>query len=200
MAAMSDIDPTQPGPVALAPVRERIALLDAVRGLSIIGIAVVNVLFFAVPIVQLLSWQWDQGSLSEGLVRCAVTFLAEHQFYPIFAMLFGMGLAMQYERAKKTQRGFKRVYFRRVLVLLAFGVAHGVLLWYGDILALYALMGFVFFWFLNRSSRTILVSAVVLYMVPLLIEAVLALPDPHARTHGLAPDQAYSDAFFLRCS
>jgi uncharacterized protein len=186
MVAMSDIDATQPGPGSLSPVRERIALLDALRGLSIIGIAVVNVLFFAVPIVQLLSWQWDRSHLSESLVRCAVTFLAEYQFFPIFAVLFGMGLAMQYERSRPASRGFKRAFFRRILVLFAFGVAHGVLLWYGDILALYALMGFVFFWFLNRSPRTVLITAVVLFMVPLLIETLLTLPDPYAQKHGLA--------------
>ncbi|NLX13095.1 MAG: hypothetical protein GXY44_05485, partial [Phycisphaerales bacterium] len=163
-----------------APVAEtrRITLLDALRGLSILGIAVVNVQFFASSYMTLPDWRWNQIPLSEGIVRAAVVFFAEHHFFSIFSILFGMGLALQYRRMQEAMESFGGLYFRRLVVLLVFGIAHAILLWYGDILALYALVGIVVYWFRNASTKTLLGSAIVIFMVPVIIQSSLAMMNP----------------------
>lgn len=175
---------TEPGLLssvpAAAPVAEnrRIVLLDALRGLAILGIAVVNVQFFACPLLRLLSWRWDQVPPSEAIVRATITIFAEHHFFSIFAVLFGMGLALQYRRMRETGESFGGLYFRRLVVLLGFGITHALLLWYGDILALYALVGIVVYWFRDASPRTLLRWAIVIFMVPVAIQTGLMLLDP----------------------
>jgi len=159
--------------------QQRINVLDALRGMSILGIALVNVLFFAFPIAKLSEWQWSEVSRIEGISRSAVGFLVEGQFLPVFSMLFGMGLALQMQRSES---GFGKRYVRRLLILLAFGIAHGTLIWYGDILALYALLGFIIFWFRKCSPRTLLVTGLILFMVPPLIQIISAVQDPYAIT------------------
>jgi len=160
-------------------------LLDILRGISIIGIALINVQFFIMSISRLATWQWSQVSISEGLTRDGLSFFVERQFLSIFTILFGMGLALQYQRARQANQSFTGVAVRRLLALLALGVTHGVLLWYGDILALYALLGFIVLAFRNRSPRTRLVCGLIIFMVPVLLQAFLALPDPHARAKSL---------------
>ncbi len=180
---ISSVPPAAPA----APVAEsrRITLLDALRGLSILGIAVVNVQFFACPVLRLMSWRWDQVPRSEAFVRAAITFFAEHHFFSIFSILFGMGLALQYQRVQEAGERFGGLYFRRLFVLLAFGIAHGILLWYGDILALYALVGFIVFWFRNASSKTLLISAIVIFMVPVMVKMGLTLHQPNKEVPSL---------------
>ncbi len=177
---------------AAAPVAEtkRISLLDALRGLSILGIAVVNVQFFACSYLRLPDWRWGEVSLSEAIVRASITFFAEHHFFSIFAMLFGMGLALQYRRVQEAGKRFGGLYFRRLFVLFLFGIAHAILLWFGDILALYALVGIVVFWFRNASSRVLLISAVILFLVPVVAHVVMISRDPMREGKTLAESKA----------
>ncbi len=167
--------------VSSMPARERIVLLDVLRGFAILGMALVNVPFFGVPIARLIDWQWAQVSFSDGLVRCVVAFLADEKFLPIFAMLFGMGLALQNQRVQEAGNNFTKLFVRRLLILFGLGIAHGILIWYGDILALYAFLGFIVFWLRNRSSRTLLVCALVVFMVPMFIQVFLGLGDSGGR-------------------
>lgn len=171
--------------VSPIPQQERIALLDILRGVSIIGIALINILFFTIPILRLLTWEWSDVRFSEGLVRAGLTFFVERQFLSIFSILFGMGIAFQYERARQTGQRFLGVAIRRLLILLTIGIAHGLLLWYGDILALYALLGFVALGLRNRSPRTLLIIGLISFMVPVLMQALIALSDPYAQTKSL---------------
>src|SRR5690606_26988955 len=103
------------------------------RGFALLDIIVVKMAFFANPV----SAPHNPGSPNglDGILAWLVAFLAQGKFYPLFAMLFGVGFALQLERAGTT------VYLRRLVVLLVFGVLHGVFIWAGDILTAYALLG-----------------------------------------------------------
>ena len=75
---------------------------------------------------------------SASAKACAIS----SKFITLFAFMFGIGFAIQMDRA--AARGQRSVfYLRRLAVLFAFGILHLVLLWWGDILAVYAMMGFV---------------------------------------------------------
>ena len=174
--------PPTPQAASAAPVaeRDRIVVLDGLRGLAICGIAVVNIQFFAFPFADLGRWEWGRVSLPEAAARLAVMFFANYEFFSIFAMLFGMGLALQSRRAQQFNQPFVGLYLRRLAVLLVLGLAHALLLWYGDILALYALMAFIALWCRNLSPRTLLIAAAVLFLVPVVLEVFFMLQNPQA--------------------
>jgi uncharacterized protein len=69
--------------------------------------------------------------------------LISHKFYAIFSLLFGLGLAIQLERGRARDAPVLGTYARRVLVLFAIGAVHALLIWSGDVLHIYALLGFL---------------------------------------------------------
>ncbi len=148
----------------LAPVgeRERVFTLDALRGVAIFGVLIANVLTFAFP-----AWSAPAPGSGGGeqVSLLLVAFFVEGKFYVLFALLFGMGLALQSDRAEASGRAFAGVYVRRLGVLLVFGIAHGVLLYSGDILAFYAVLGVVAMALRRLRRRTLLVIAIALLMV-----------------------------------
>ncbi len=124
----------------------RIARIDALRGLAVFGILLVN----------LWSYTWGYESLRYGILPpdaslfdvaaiAFTAFFAEQKFYPIFAFLFGAS-AMLIAQSIHARTGrwseAQRLYKRRLWWLLACGVLHGALIWFGDILTLYALVAF----------------------------------------------------------
>ncbi|MET3575644.1 DUF418 domain-containing protein [Bhargavaea ullalensis] len=121
---------------------ERIDGLDYLRGFALLGIFVANMLFFHMPYVYVDPFTWFP-SLKDELSHMWVDILFQSSFYPLFAMLFGYGMNMQFEKAKAAGRPFLPMVSRRMAVLLAFGIIHAFLIWPGDILITYALMGFL---------------------------------------------------------
>ncbi len=159
--------------------RDRIIVLDSLRGLAIFGIAVVNIQFFAFPLAEVGRWNWQQVSFPEGVVRSAIASLANDEFFSIFAILFGMGLALQSRHAQQTNRPFVGLHLRRLAVLLMFGLAHALFLWYGDILALYAAVAFVALWCRNLSGRILLIAAGILFFIPVALHLFIIFQGPH---------------------
>ncbi len=174
--------PARPGPAPPAPVgdRERFATLDVLRGVAVLGILLVNVQFFAFTFAEASQWQWDQFAGLDKLSRAFVNFFAFGKFITIFSILFGMGLALQSERARRAVRPFAGLYTRRLVFLLLFGLIHGILFWYGDILSLYAVIGFVALLCRNVRPAALLITAAILLFIPILGLGGCALRDPGA--------------------
>ncbi len=160
-------------PGALEPVSagERIETLDLLRGFALLGILVVNVPLFGWPIYQLLTGVHVWASRADAMVDWAVRFLVQGKFYLLFSFLFGLGAAIQWERAQARGRRWGPFLARRFLVLLGIGLAHAFLLWEGDILVCYAMCGFLLLAFCNRKPKTLLIWAVVLSLIPVLLYA-----------------------------
>lgn len=155
---------------ALTPVapQERIASLDVLRGFALFGILTVNMIGFSWPVeIMVLRadfWESPVDAVADG----AIQFLAEGKFYPLFAFLFGLGAALQMERAESLGAKFTGRFCRRLLVLLGFGLAHALLLWEGDILVWYALCGFLLLPFRKRQPTTVLIWALICLLLPAL--------------------------------
>ncbi len=120
--------------------QERIATLDILRGISLLGILLVNMFAFYLPMpyIDLASWftrpsdiVWQQN----------LDIYVQSSFYPLFAMLFGYGLAMQWQKAQSREQNFYTIGLRRLSILFVFGFLHAVLIWWGDILMTYAFCG-----------------------------------------------------------
>jgi uncharacterized protein len=138
------------GPV---PSAERITVVDCLRGAALFGILAANMRGFAAPAEAYMRPEllWSGIDL---FVQSLVDWLISGKFITIFSALFGAGFAILMERA--AARGYgASFYLRRMTVLLAIGVIHAFLIWWGDILVSYALCGFFLVLFRRRAQRTV---------------------------------------------
>jgi len=163
-------EPTQPGQqtpsesgsteaAPMSPVRPgaRIWVVDALRGFALLGILLVNMGLFRQPIYALMLPPPPDLALADRAATWLITLLAEGKFYSMFSLLFGFGFALQLRRAERRGAGFVPLYARRLAVLILFGMAHAFLLWTGDILILYGILGFGLILFRKARARTLLV-------------------------------------------
>jgi uncharacterized protein len=147
-----------------APTRERIPALDVLRGIAVAGILFANVLvFFGVIFLPA-----DRAAaLPTAAYDRVVTFLEhvfiEGKFYSIFSLLFGIGFGVQLSRGGEAALPRFR---RRLRILLAIGAIHAFLIWAGDILMLYALLGFTMPWFARRPDRALARWCLILLSLP----------------------------------
>jgi uncharacterized protein len=120
----------------------RDARIDALRGAALGGILLINVQSFlsgaASPIGYLPA---DAGWADYVAYFLTATFVF-NKFMPLFAMLFGAGFAMLYDKLKARYGNPRALYRRRLTWLLVFGLLHGLFLYFGDITHTYALAGF----------------------------------------------------------
>jgi uncharacterized protein len=166
---------------------ERIDMLDAIRGVALFGILLMNLEAFNGPIMQAMSG--IDPSL-HGLDRIADAFIyifVQGKFWTLFSLLFGIGFAIMYDSAARSGADFRRVYKRRLWALLAIGAAHGILVWEGDILFTYALAGFVLLWRMKSDAVPRLSRIIMLYCAPL---ALLAFAGAMSGNHDDGADIA----------
>jgi len=143
------------------------------RGWALFGILVCNLVLFG-PINLWVVWP-DQV---QRIALQLVDYLASGKFYTLFSFLFGIGFAIQLERAERRGGRFLGVYVRRMVVLLAMGLVHS-LFWDGDFLHRYALMGMLLLLFRRFSPRALLIAALVFFIVsPVLHQGIERLGQP----------------------
>jgi uncharacterized protein len=152
--------------VSPLPVNERIATLDIVRGFALLGILIMNMPGFANSffIEADGSHLWP-GTLDQR-AELARDMLFSGKFNSMFSLLFGIGFTIQLGRLLERQPDRAvAIYTRRLLALLAFGVVHTVVFWNGDVLHIYALLGFALLFLRNVSNRVVyaLIGACLLY-------------------------------------
>ena len=125
--------------------RERIEVVDALRAFALAGILQVNIQSFAWGAGDPLGFFLEPPGLADTVVHLLVGTFVSTKFLSIFAFLFGFGFALQWRslRGRLAAAEARVLYRRRLLFLLALGLAHGVLLYFGEILAAYALIGFL---------------------------------------------------------
>ena len=151
-----------PSPVAAA---ERVVALDVLRGFALFGIVLINLTAFKAPGgPPALGFE---GAFGDRLVLWGLVTLVESKFFTLFSLLFGVGFGVQLVRAEAKGAALGARFFRRLLILGLFGVLHVVLLWEGDILLLYALLGGVLFWFRKTPPRALLGWVLGLLAVPI---------------------------------
>ena len=144
----------------LAPVaaEERIDVLDILRGFALFGVLVANVAWFFSGFGDLSAEDVQRlpAVVFDPVVLELEQFFVVNKFITIFSFLFGAGFALQMRRAEEQGAPVRRLYVRRMLWLLAFGVLHGILVYYGDILHLYALLGLLLIGWVARSDRALI--------------------------------------------
>lgn len=150
----------------MQPSNQRINALDVLRGFAVLGILVMNIQTFSMPMAAYLNPS-AYGSLEgiNGAVWAISHLLTDQKMMALFSMLFGAGIVLFCERADAAGRSVAGLHYRRNVWLMVFGVLHGYLLWYGDVLFLYALCAFLLYPLRNKSARTLIKLAIVFLSV-----------------------------------
>lgn len=163
MDSRASLSPTQQS--------ERIQILDVLRGFAIFGILAVNIFGFATPL-YMPGYAPPPAPWYDALAKALMVFFAEDKFYSIFSFLFGLGFSVQMTRLEARGGDIRSFYPRRLWVLLAFGILHAVTLWIGDILRIYALLGFALLAFRKRPDRALLTWAGIFFALAFLLQAL----------------------------
>jgi uncharacterized protein len=152
---------------------ERADILDSLRGFALLGVLLDNLFGFTgwafLNMQQreaLPTWPLD------GIFGMAELAFIHGKFYSIFSLLFGIGFSVILIRNE--QRGVNplKIFYRRLLMLAIIGAGHLLLIWEGDILFLYALVGMLLPLFRNCSNRTVLIWAITLILCPIVIDVI----------------------------
>lgn len=159
--------PVVPRAAAPTSLSARAIAPDLARGLMLLFIAVANAPWYLWADENgLIGAHAAQGSPADLVAQTLAIVFVDGRSYPMFAFLFGYGIVQLYRRqyeAGVSHRDARRLLRRRHAWMIAFGVVHAALLWYGDIVGAYGIAGLLLcWWFLDRRDVTLRVWAIVL--------------------------------------
>ena len=143
----------------------RIATLDAVRGVAVMGILLLNIVSFALPAYAYVDPNFAGGASGANWWAWAIVYmLADGKMRGLFTMLFGASTLLVAERALAGGASPARVHHARMASLFAIGLVHAYLIWAGDILTLYAVCGALLFAVWRWPARLLAGAAAALLM------------------------------------
>jgi len=165
-------------PQSSSPVlqNERADILDILRGVALLGVMLDNLFGFS-------GWgfltQVQREALPTWPVDAILGFIElsfiNGKFYSLFSLLFGIGFSIILIRNEQKGINPLKILYLRLFILSIIGAGHLLLLWEGDILFLYALIGMLLPLFRKCSDKTLLIWVVVLIASPLLFDAMSVL-------------------------
>lgn len=156
--------------------RERVTLIDVLRGFALAGVFVSNAR------MHLSGWRLLPREATQALLASPVNAVAEFLYVhlifekamSIFSFLFGLGFAIQLDRAEARGANIGSIYARRLGVLILIGLTHLFAIWYGDVLTMYALTGFSLLVLRKLPDRKLVLWAIGLILVaPLVVSSAI---------------------------
>jgi uncharacterized protein len=180
---------------------ERAEVLDALRGFALLGIVVTHMPDFS-------GWSFLSPAARHALDRFGIDvplhtvaeFLIRGKFLSLFAMLFGIGFAVQMDSAGRRGANFNRHFFRRLAALFAIGLVHACI-WYGDILKDYALLGLLLLltarWSVPKLVRATVIVLLVRIAWPVIVWGIVAATtSPSVAANPAAEFSSTTNAFY----
>ena len=158
-APVAEAAPAGPAPVTAA---ERISSIDLLRGFALLGILLMNILTFGLPMAAYFNPNVAGGNTGANLWAWILQYiLFDGRMRGIFSMIFGVSAYLLITRAE--ERGYGHsiadIYYRRTMWLILFGVVHAYLIWWGDILYPYALLGLILYPLRKLRPRALFIAA-----------------------------------------
>ena len=155
--------------MAALPNPERLPTLDILRGFALMGILIMNMPGFSYSGYTEADGSFHWPGAADQLAEQVRDALFSGKFNSMFSLLFGIGFTIQYTRMQQQDPLHATgLYVRRLLVLLVIGLLHATLLWTGDVLHVYALLGLLLVFGLRRlSDRGVLVLMALCLLYPL---------------------------------
>ena len=194
----------QPGPI---DPMERIDAIDVLRGIALFGVLAINVVMeFRVSIFEQFLHNKPDASPIDRAVETVLMLALELKAFALFSLLFGIGLAIQFERLAASPRR-TRLLVRRLIVLLAIGLLHLSLIWNGDILTQYALAGLLVLPFLFGPRWLLAFAALMFLGLYLMLQvampagvfpSVVSMQLDIAEAHRVYATGGYFDALAFR--
>ncbi|MDD3800012.1 MAG: DUF418 domain-containing protein [Novosphingobium sp.] len=161
--------------------QQRLATLDLVRGVAVLGILAINIGGFAGPMASLTSPHLPRpvGAVDEAAFAFSFLFF-EGKMRALFSLLFGAGIVLFWEHAEAAGRDGDVLQVHRLFWLMLLGALHYFVLWWGDILFLYAVCGLGALLLRPLSNRALLAIALGLYFTWSLSGLFASMPAVHA--------------------
>ena len=170
---------------------DRFESLDVVRGVAVMGILAMNIAGFALPYPAYANPAAYGGGSGLDFASWAVDFmLFDGKMRALFSILFGASTLLVIERAITAGRSASRTHYARMVVLFGFGLIHFYFIWWGDILALYALCGMLLYWFRNKPPRSLTRWAIGLVSLSIIYFSLTGLSGALADRPGFPPEAA----------
>ncbi|NHM31705.1 DUF418 domain-containing protein [Neobacillus terrae] len=145
--------------------KNRILYLDVLRGFSLLGILLVNMLSFHSPYLYIDPYKyWSRPA--DRFQYAVIDIFFQASFYPLFSFLFGYSLATMREKTVDLGKSFAGIAVRRLLFLMVLGALHVMLIWHGDILLIYSIVGFLSLSVLTLPKNALFTAGVFLYLIP----------------------------------
>ena len=168
----------------------RILQIDILRGFALLGILMVNVFGYHASFYNFGGFYSQLSDPAQKEVFRWVIGLGADKFIFLFSLLFGFGFYLLYSKPHESEAVFSAFYSRRMAALALIGILHIVFFWAGDILLMYALLGFVLLGIRKWPTTALVLLSLFLYYfigIYLLIKNVVpALPDPLSSTSNLS--------------
>lgn len=143
----------------------RIATLDLMRGIAVLGILAINIAGFAGPSAGALSPNLPaQGTFADNLAYSFGFLLFEGKMRAIFAVLFGAGIVLFQQRQELAGRDAENLQVRRLFWLIVFGWMHYLFLWWGDILFVYGVCGIAVLLMRTVPTKALLGFSLLMYL------------------------------------
>jgi len=155
--------------ISIAPIdsQKRLGELDVLRGFALLGVFIVHFVgaaFYTLPLDTATAEAWQAEPW-----HFLALFVTDIFFYDkantLFATLFGMGFWLMLDRLRASGRDFERIYVRRLLALLLLGLANLFLIFPGDVLHEYALLGLLLFMLRGLAARWMLMLGLFLALL-----------------------------------
>jgi uncharacterized protein len=152
---------------------ERSEILDVLRGFALFGVLLDNIFGFT-------GWGFLTQSMREalptwpadGIIGLSELTFINGKFYSLFSLLFGIGFSIILIRNEQKGINPLKIFYRRLFILLLIGAFHLFGLWEGDILFLYALIGFILPLFRKCSDKTLIITAAALILSPIILDCI----------------------------
>ena len=157
------------------PAGDRIQALDVIRGFALLGVLQMNLVYFSGSAYRELADVPFGSGPGGGWLLWLRDWLLAGKSISLFSMLFGIGLAIQMERARARGSSLGWFAIRRLGALWLLGAAHSALIWNGDILHIYALGGLLILPFLGRRPWAPLADAAAVFSLSILRDPLLAI-------------------------
>lgn len=164
--------------------KERHLILDFLRGFALLGICLANYPEFAL-------YSFLDSSAAEAMPTVAIDHIVkwglyifvDGKFYTIFSLLFGIGFSIILENNRRRGANGLTVFYRRMVILFIIGLSHLLLIWSGDILMLYALVGMTLPLFLRLKDGPLLIWSFSFLALPVVIDTVCEMAHISLSSH-----------------
>lgn len=145
---------------------DRFLTLDVIRGIAVMGILSVNIVGMSMTqSTYFYPPEFGFEGVGDKVMWTLNSIFVDGRFRSLFSILFGASSVLVIERAVAAGRKGWQAHYPRMIVLLLFGLAHYYMLWWGDILANYAMVGMIAYVFWRLQAKWLLLAAIVVLLV-----------------------------------